>query len=114
MIQAGQLNQRITFQRQTVEVDPAWGKQGKAAATWTDICTRWAKVEPAVDTEKTANGQTLTQSGFTITARYIAAGIDEKCRILWKGQTLEIVAVNDPDNLKRELLISAVFTGGVQ
>lgn len=113
MIQPGQLNQRIIFQRQTVAVDPAWGKQGKAASTWADIFTRWAKVTPAADTEKTGNGQTVTQSAFDIVIWY-TAGIDSTCRIKWNDKTLQIVALNDPDNRKRELNISTVFTGGAQ
>lgn len=65
---AGALNERITFQKQTVSVDEV----GNRINTWSDYFTCWAAVSTSRlnTTEKNEAGQTLEQEKLDFVVRY--------------------------------------------
>lgn len=99
---AGTLKDRVTIQRYTADVDPAWG----ATPGWTDITEVWADVTPTGGTEKSDNAGIQTSNTHRVSLRY-RSDLTSKDRLVYRGRKLEIVSVLDVDGAKRELLIEA-------
>lgn len=87
MIQpAGQLDQRITIEQETV-VRNAIGEQ--VGTAWSTVATVWARYLPARVDERLAGAQLQAEfeGKFRIRAR---TGIDPEMRVVWKGEPYEL------------------------
>lgn len=90
-MQAGQLNDRVTFQRATLTSN-AFGEPLQA---WANVGTVWARVEPIAGKERFSAMQTMADVDYRITFRYQPAlsdlGPDDRAQ--WDGKSLDIKAV---------------------
>lgn len=91
MINAGQMDQRVTLQQRAAGQNTL----GEVVGTWTDVATVWAKVEPLRGREYFASGQMQTAVEVRITIR-ARADVRTTWRVLWRGQAHEVVSVIDP------------------
>lgn len=91
MINAGQMDQRVTLQQRA----SGQNALGEVVGSWVDVDTVWAKVEPLRGREYFASGamQTAVEVRITIRRR---ADVSTTWRVLWRGQAHEVVSVIDP------------------
>ena len=88
MIKAGALDQRVTLQSRSVTTDA----YGQDAIVWTDIATVWAQCQALRGREFFAAAQTQQEQTVKVRIRY-RAGIDQKCRLVWRGVNHDITGV---------------------
>jgi SPP1 family predicted phage head-tail adaptor len=100
MIQAGTLNERITFQQATETRNVL----GEMVPVWSDIATVWARVEGVSAREYLSAGQMDVTITHKVTIRY-RSELTQKMRVIWRGRTLEIVSLLEHDNRTRHELI---------
>lgn len=82
---AGELDQRVTFLRET-KVDDG---MGGSTVTWTPIATVWAKVRPMSGTEREHSDRLNAQANYLIVIRY-RSDITENDVVDWKGTRFNI------------------------
>ena len=109
---AGELNQRITFQRQVVTVDDI----GNRLNAWSDYFTCWASVSTSKlsTTEKNEAAQTLEQERLDFTVRYCSQTNEVRSteyRIIFKERIYNIDCVDNADFKKQMLKFSAYLEG---
>ena len=99
----GKLDRRIEIQTAT-DTRNAFGE---GVPGWTTTNTVWAAAEPGGGNEGT-EGEKITATGLIkFTIRYIA-GLDEKMRIIYGGETYDITNISEPVlERKRVLEITA-------
>lgn len=110
MLNAGELDQRITVQTPASTVDAL----GQRTETWTDVATLWAQAQPLRGREFFAAGQVQSEAAVRFRIRY-RTGIDGTMRVLWRGVPHAIVAEPmDVDGGKHtlELMCSAGIRDG--
>ena len=104
MINAGELNQRITLQQKTTTRNAI----GEAVVTWSDVATVWAKVMPL----RGNAFYTANQEQHVIDARFLIrerAGLNVGMRLLWKGQPYDITnLIPGTDQYQGTIEITAV------
>lgn len=88
MMKAGALDQRVTLQERSVTTDD----YGQDAIVWVDIATVWAQCQALRGREFFAAAQTQQEQTVKVRIRY-RAGIDQKCRLVWKGVSHDITGV---------------------
>lgn len=88
MIQAAELNQRITLQSKSVTRNAI----GEEVVTWADDFTVWAKVMPLRGNAFYAANQQqhVIDARFLIRAR---AGVETNMRVVWKADLYDITNV---------------------
>lgn len=69
---------------------------GGTITQWSFERAFWAAVEPRSISEVRENGRLSVTQTYRITVRYIA-NFPSRSRLIWKGRTLRVVAVSDPD-----------------
>jgi SPP1 family predicted phage head-tail adaptor len=114
MAAAGKLRDRIGLLAQIPATDPRWGPGNE----WQQYATAVpAGVIPLMGTqagsEAPSNEGVQSEVSYTITLRY-RTDVKNTDRILYRGQTLEVVSAVDPDGLRRTLEIQARAYAGVQ
>lgn len=82
---AGELDQRVTFLRET-KVDDG---MGGSSVTWATIATVWAKVRPMSGTEREHSDRLNAQANYLIVIRY-RDDITENDVAAWKGLRFNI------------------------
>lgn len=90
MIEAGDLDRRITIERATTTTDDF----GADTQTWAPLATVWASYKPISDSER----MRAAEVGATITARFqIRWGhdVDVEDRLIFEGRVMSIVAVKE-------------------
>ena len=110
MLNAGDLDQRITVQSPSASVD----SRGQRVQTWADVATLWAQATPLRGREFFAAGAMQSEAAVRFRLRY-RTGIDGTMRVLWRGVPHAIVAEPmDVDGGKRtlELMCSAGIRDG--
>ncbi len=95
---AGRLNRRITLQRKTGATD----SYGAEIATWTDVATVWAAIEPLSGREFFASRQINAELTTRIVIRYLA-GVVPAMRIVHGAKLYDILSVIDPRDAHVEL-----------
>ena len=104
MINAGELNQRITLQQKTTTRNAI----GEAVVTWSDVATVWAKVMPL----RGNAFYTANQEQHVIDARFLIrerAGLNVGMRLLWKGAPYDITnLIPGTDHYRGTIEITAV------
>lgn len=90
---AGKLDRRITLQRFTSAPDAF----NEPVLTWATLATRWASYEPLSDGEKFRAGETAAEASarFVIRRSSAVAGLNPKDRLVFEGDTYEIVRVKE-------------------
>ncbi len=97
-MQSGRLNRRVTLQRKTAATD-AYGAE---VASWTDVATVWAAIEPLTGREFFASRQINAEITTRVVIRYLA-GIVPAMRIVHGTRLYDILAVIDPRDARVEL-----------
>ncbi len=100
-MRAGTMYDRITFQKEFKTTDPRFGE----ATEWIPVATVSASVRPAMQATELLNAQGVqSQVTHTVKLRYLD-GITSKHQVIYRGRTLDIVSVVDPDGRRAELLL---------
>lgn len=92
MINPGQLNQQVTFSRQTRTAD---GMGGWTVA-FSDFMTCWAEVKIPASKGGIIGGKDVEIRSHLVTIRDGGTAVKQDDRIVWNGQTLVVRAVR-PD-----------------
>lgn len=94
MIDAGELTERITIEQ------PAKGQNnvGETTLTWSTYATVWAKVQSLSGREAERYGEIVGFSGHKVIIRALD-GVGTSMRVIYRGRTLEIGAVNEYDRV---------------
>lgn len=103
MLNAGELDQRITMQSPAATV----GALGQRTEAWSTVATLWAKATPLRGREFFAAGAMQSEAAVRFSIRY-RTGINGTMRVLWRGVAHAIVAEPmDVDGGKHTLEIMA-------
>lgn len=92
---AGQLDQRLTFQAQL----PGQDARGQASGQWVTAFTCWGAAEPLRGREFFAAAQLQSEVTVRFRIRW-RAGVHGRMRVLWRGQPYEIEG--DPIDIRGE------------
>ena len=98
----GWLRHRIVVEAPAGTSDAAGGQ----SVTWSTLATLWSRIEPAGAAEKAIADHLAGVVTHAVMIRWredIAGGM----RILYRGRSFRILAVRDPDESRRYLLILA-------
>jgi SPP1 family predicted phage head-tail adaptor len=100
MIDPGRLRERITVQTASENRNAL----GETTLAWATFAERWASVEGLSSREALALGQMEVTASHRVRLRYLD-GLTQKMRILWRGRTLEIVALLEHANRSEHELV---------
>lgn len=103
MLNAGELNQRITLQRVTVTSDGQGGKD----ESWAAFAAPWANVLPTRGQE-TLGGTEVTATLATDLLIRFRTDVDATQRVILGDRTLEIQSLSDPDGRREALKLTCV------
>ena len=100
----GRLRHRVTLQKRTL----AGNEYGESEETWSDVCKRWAAIEPISGREFTADGARFGEVTHRILMRNAPCRIvaDRTYRFTYKDRTfgIEHIADRDERGFQLELL----------
>lgn len=82
---SGELDQRVTFRRESKTADG----MGGSVTTLADIATVWAKVRPMSGGEREHSDRLNATSNYVIVIR-ARTDIDETCVAVWNGTTFNV------------------------
>lgn len=91
-LRIGQLHHRVTLQSASETADGGGG----FTATWSDIATVWARIEPLSGKERMTAQQLENPLTHRITIRH-RSGVDAKMRIKFGSRIFNIRSVLNPD-----------------
>ncbi|NBW19609.1 MAG: head-tail adaptor protein [Caulobacteraceae bacterium] len=94
MITAGELTERITIEQ------PAKGQNevGETTLAWSTFASAWAKVVPLAGREAERYAEVVGLSGHKVTIRAVP-GLSTAMRVIYRGRTLEIGAINEYERI---------------
>lgn len=98
----GPLRDRIDVQ----SVTPTKDAMGSPMQTWATLYTLWANVRQASNSETWRRQQMQSSAGWTIIIRYHSA-LTPQMRVRWQNRTFQIKGLENPDGVKRFLVIAA-------
>lgn len=104
-------DKRITFQRQVKN-----GEGSFAEVEWKPIGQAWANWANVFGSELWAAESVQAKKPATVSVRYstyIALGVDETCRVVYRGITYRIVDAHDvkEQHVRVEMKVEAVVNG---
>lgn len=73
--------------------------------TWADYATVWAQLDTASPREQTQGPKDRQQQEITIRTHYIS-GVTAKMRLTGGGRTYQVVGVENPGLMNRELVLT--------
>ncbi|GLQ19663.1 phage head closure protein [Algimonas porphyrae] len=94
----GQLRHRIGIYAPSRIADDLGG----TVTNWTFQRAVWAAVEPRSLSETQTNGRLSVTQTFRVTLRF-RSDFPRLARLVWRGRTLRVVAVSDPDTRRERL-----------
>ena len=97
----GELRERVAVQRRTNTRDSIGG----LVESWATLSTVWASVAPKSAGEQYRREQIQASADWTVTVRYDTRFLPTD-RISWRGRTFQIVAVENPDLVRRFMQLS--------
>lgn len=100
MIDAGELTERITIEMPA----KSQNDMGEAALTWSTFATVWAKVQSLAGREAERYAEVVGFSGHKVTIRALP-GLTSSMRVIYRGRTLEIGAINEYERVWYQELI---------
>jgi SPP1 family predicted phage head-tail adaptor len=96
MLGAGDLNKRITIQKEAYN-EPTGGQlNGKQNEAWVNVATVWANIKTNSSTETVVGAQVQQVGTYTITMRY-RRGVDSNQRLEYRGRYFQIQGVTNVD-----------------
>lgn len=97
LVRSGELNRRVTLQQRSSAQDSF----GEPVASWTDVMTLWAGIQPLSGRELELAQKLASEVTHRITVRYQASLADTRVvagmRALYKGRVFNIQAVMNED-----------------
>lgn len=102
-MRAGTLRHRVAIE-QLVANSPTQNAGGEMDETWTNVATVWAAVEPLKGREFLAAQQVNSEVTGTIRIRH-RAGVTPKMRCVFGTRNYDVLAVVNPDERSRELVL---------
>lgn len=105
MLRAGTLREQISITAPPSQLD----EMGEATGPWTLLAIVRASVRLVQNTEQNGPQGSTTQPTYEITIRY-REDVSPRHRLIWRGQTLDILSIADPDGRREQLAITAVIT----
>lgn len=97
----GVLRERVTIQQLATSADGAGGQ----SRTWSTLVTVWARVQPLAAREQFVSESLRGVEAFVVTIRYRAA-VTHTHRVVWRGRTLNITAVTNPDQQRHYMQLA--------
>jgi len=110
MAKVGQLDQRVTFQRESTTLN---ARGGRDSAGWSNIATAptvWARVERAQGAEEEGAERVQNRYLLTVTIRN-RDDLDERMRLQWRGRDYNIRSIEPYDH--RAMYRTLTAEGGV-
>lgn len=102
-MQAGKLRHRVTIQR-LVTGSPTQNAGGEPDASWADVATVYASIEPLRGRELLVAQQINSEVTGTIRVRY-RAGLTSADRIKFGTRYYDVLGITNPEERNRELLL---------
>lgn len=99
-MQAGRLDQRITIKQKVATQDTFGGE----TATWTDVCSVWAQVQPITGREYLQGKQLQEEQTARIRIRH-RNGIVPAMRVHLGTRVFDIIDVQNIDTAGKELVL---------
>lgn len=101
-MRSGLLRERVRIEQFTAAAD----SYGQPLETWAELATVWGEVRPAASREGFAPGagQVLAVATHRVRMRY-RSDVDEMMRLVWRGRTLQVEAVQDPGGRRAEMFL---------
>lgn len=99
-MQAGKLRHKLTFSHVTFA-----NNKGAATQSITQYATVWGSLNPVNGTEIIKGAQQKAQTNYEIRCRWFD-GVEPTDEISFEGRTLSVVSVLNPDERKKELVIT--------
>lgn len=87
MLNAGDLDQRITLQQRSTGTDVL----GQVSRTWVDVATVWAQAQPVRGREFFTESGAAARADVRFRIRY-RADVTAEWRVQWRGQPYVLVA----------------------
>ncbi|MCE9650578.1 MAG: phage head closure protein [Parvibaculum sp.] len=100
MTEAGNLRERVTIEAPSRNADGAGG----ADIEWTPLATVWAEVADQGGNEQVLGERTEARARHRVTMRH-RGDVTAEMRLVWRGRTLDIRALRDPDGRRQWLAI---------
>lgn len=101
MLSAGQLNRPIVIESPSTTKD-AFGQPSTTG--WTALLSTWASIRAVTSKEVYALGAGFTsQVTHKVTLRYPTVTITPAMRVIYRGRTFVVQAVQDPDEERVQL-----------
>uniref|UniRef100_A0A6M3JUE2 Putative head-tail joining protein n=1 Tax=viral metagenome TaxID=1070528 RepID=A0A6M3JUE2_9ZZZZ len=94
----GKLNKRITIQAFTATQD----EYGGQVQTWTDVCGKWARVEPLNGREYFASQLLVNKIDTRFTIRY-REGLKTNMRVVYNSEDYNIQSIINMEEKNREM-----------
>ena len=94
----GQLRHRVGLYAPSRIADDIGG----TVTSWNFVRAIWAAVEPKSISETTENGRLSVSQSYRVVIRF-RDDFPRRARLVWKGRTLRVVAVSDPDTRRERL-----------
>jgi SPP1 family predicted phage head-tail adaptor len=110
MARPGTLDQRVTFQSESVTTN---ARGGRDSTGWSDIATAptvWARVERAQGAEEESADRVQNRYVLTVTIRN-RDDLDERMRLNWRGRAYNIRSIEPYDH--RAMYRTMTAEGGV-
>lgn len=111
-LRAGQLNRRITLQRQSTVQDSFGGP----VRTWLNVATVWADIQPLTGRELESAQRMASEISHQITVRYQVSLTDTRVvsgyRALYKARSFNIHAALNED--ESNVLITLLASEGLE
>jgi len=104
VINAGELNQRITIEEPTTTQDSDTGEPSRSWSTLSGAASLPVKVESVSGGETVRGRQVHAEATTLFTARYLST-VTTLMRVTYESRALHIVRVSDPYGDRRELRI---------
>ena len=101
VLQAGDLNRRITLQAR----GSTRGSYGQQSNTWTDWATCWARIEPSDGREMVAAQAVNAETSHLVTIRY-RAGVTAAMRVVFGARIFNVLSVIEPEMARVSLVLA--------
>lgn len=102
-MQSGRLRHRLKIQAKSESRDT----DGNVTITFSDLATVWGQVTPLRGSKTVSLERVQDNAQFTVRLRFYA-GLTPSHRLLFGTRVLEILAVVNPEERNREMVLSAV------
>lgn len=100
-MRAGKIRHRVSIQRKTISQNSI----GEGIESWSELCKRWASIEPASGSEVVIGDQINGTVTHIVTMRYLG-GLTSKDRVTFNGRNFDINGVVNTDERNIETILA--------